>query len=179
MGERKTEGARSPRRWPRLDERDGDDVFVDLRSRLDPLTPAVDRCLTPEELRRRFGPKAKAQEPSPPGQDLRADEQRFTDRFPTESLFVQTPFVTQPKPLAENRSRTAGDYYYDPVDAWDVLGLPPGSAWGDVVKAHRDLAMVHHPDRHLDGNDHDRRTAEETMSRINVAYSVLRRMTGH
>ena len=39
--------------------------------------------------------------------------------------------------------------------------------------------MKHHPDRLLDSSDEDRERSEAIMREINVAYSVLRRLTGH
>lgn len=43
---------------------------------------------------------------------------------------------------------------------WDVLGLPPGASEEQIRAAHRELAMVHHPDR---GGDATR------MAEINAA----------
>ena len=105
----------------------------------------------------------------------------FTEQFPTESLFVHEVDEPDPEEVhhAEDRSRTTGDYYYDPEDAWAVLGLPSGASWKEIAAAHRRLAMRHHPDRLLDATPEERESSEETMREVNVAYNVLRRLTGH
>lgn len=163
----------SGRRWTRRARREGDDVVVDLRTRLDPVSADDRPPLSGDQLRQAFAPKV-AQDPPPS-----TDPPRFSQLFPTESLFVHARAASDHDHRAENRSQTAGDYYYDPVDSWGVLGLPVHASWEEVVAAHRDLAMIHHPDRHVDGSDYERSAAQEAMSRINVAYSVLRRLTGN
>ena len=88
--------------------------------------------------------------------------------------------MIEPEPSqAEDRSRTKGDYYYDPDDAWGVLGIQPGASWAEIAAAHRKLAMKHHPDRLLGSTEEERQASEDKMREINVAYSVLRRLTGN
>ena len=139
------------------------------------MTSSFDRPPTAEELRAAFSRRHTDDEPLPPREDS------FTKQFPTESLFV--PTVEEPEleeiHHAEDRSRTTGDYYYDPEDAWAVLGLTPGAPWKDIAAAHRRLAMRHHPDRLLDASPEDRAASEDTMREVNVAYNVLRRLTGN
>ena len=160
-----------PRRRPADDE--------DLESRLGPVPSAYERPPTAEELRAAFGrrPRDEGDEPA------RSAVGDFASRYPTETLFVATPIDDEPlveEPVAaEDRSRTTGDYYYDPEDAWAVLGLQPGASWKQISAAHRQLAMRHHPDRLLDATPEQRRASEDTMREVNVAYSVLRRLTGH
>jgi len=56
---------------------------------------------------------------------------------------------------------------------WDVLGLTSNATWTEVVARHRELAKSHHPDRHSDGDEQDRRAAESTMAAINAAFQDL------
>jgi DnaJ-domain-containing protein 1 len=139
------------------------------------VTSTFDRPPTAEELRAAFSRRHTDDDPPP------AREDSFTKQFPTESLFV--PTIEEPELEenlhAEDRSRTTGDYYYDPEDAWAVLGLTPGSPWKEIAAAHRRLAMRHHPDRLLDASPKERAASEETMREVNVAYNVLRRLTGN
>lgn len=154
-------------------QRDGDDVIVDLTSRLGSIGGGQELSVTGEQLRRAFAGKPEVADEPP------RRERAFSDQYPSKTLFVHAKLAPEHDPVAASCSRTAGDYYYDPVDAWAELDLPEGASWADVVAAHRTLAMLHHPDRHIDGSDYERQAAEEAMSRINVAYSVLRRMTGN
>lgn len=165
---------RTPRD-PEAAESDPDD----LESRLGPVPSAYQRPPSAEELRAAFTRKRPAEEeeaPRPTGDD-------FASRFPTETLFVSTPIepdaIGGDPVFSEDRSRTTGDYYYDPEDAWGVLGLQPGASWKQIAAAHRRLAMQHHPDRLLDATPEQREASEATMREINVAYNVLRRLTGH
>ena len=144
----------------------------DLEARLAAVTSRFDRPPTPEELRAAF--RRRHDEPDEP-----APAADFTSRFTTESLFATTPVQDHVEPGLDDRSRTKGDYYYDPEDAWAVLGLPSGASWKEIAAAHRRLAMEHHPDRLLDASPDERAASEEAMREINVAYSVLRRLTGH
>lgn len=145
----------------------------ELEARLDAVTSRFRHPPTPEELRAAFGRKPVQDQPAPSGKD-------FAASYPTESLFV--PTIDDPVEIpteAEDRSKSRGDYYYDPDDAWGVLGVRPGAAWSEIAAAHRRLAMVHHPDRLLDSPEEERAASEEAMREINVAYSVLRRLTGN
>ena len=147
----------------------------DLESRLGAVTSNFDRPPTAEELRAAFARRSDDETAAP----CRTDD--FTSRFPTETLFVPTidEPVAEEVHHAEDRSRTTGDYYYDPEDAWAVLGLASGASWREVAAAHRRLAMRHHPDRLLDASPEERAASEETMREVNVAYNVLRRLTGN
>ena len=147
----------------------------DLESRLTEVTSSFQRPPTADELRAAFSRRHPDDEPPLPREDS------FTEQFPTESLFVQTDDAPEVEEVhhSEDRSRTTGDYYYDPEDAWAVLGLPSGASWKEIAGAHRRLAMRHHPDRLLDAPAEERARSEETMREVNVAYNVLRRLTGH
>lgn len=145
----------------------------DLEARLDAVSSRFVKPPTPEELRAAFGRKQEEERPTARAQD-------FASSYPADSLFSPTiddPIVEPTE--AEDRSRSKGDYYYDPDDAWAVLGVAPGASWHEITAAHRRLAMVHHPDRLLDSSQEDRERSEAVMREINVAYSVLRRLTGH
>ena len=145
----------------------------DLDARLDAVSSRFDKPPTPEELRAAFGRKRDEERPAPRTQD-------FASSYPTDTLFSSTIDEPMDDPTeAEDRSRSKGDYYYDPENAWAVLGVAPGASWHEIAAAHRRLAMVHHPDRLLDSSQEDRERSEAIMREINVAYSVLRRLTGH
>ena len=150
----------------------------DLESRLGAGGSPYDRPPTAEELRAAFSRRKNDEVEAPPKP---VDD--FTSRYTTESLFVSSPVESDEPPIEEptvdDRSRTKGDYYYDPEDAWAVLGLASGASWKEVAAAHRRLAMKHHPDRLLDASPAEREASEEAMREINVAYSVLRRLTGN
>lgn len=145
----------------------------ELEARLDAVSSRFRHPPSPEELRAAFGRKPVQDQPAPAPKD-------FASSYPADSLFV--PTIDDPVELpgeAEDRSRSRGDYYYDPDDAWGVLGVRPGAEWSEIAAAHRRLAMVHHPDRLLDSPPDERAASEEAMREVNVAYSVLRRLTGN
>ncbi|MEP7054089.1 MAG: J domain-containing protein [Actinomycetota bacterium] len=60
----------------------------------------------------------------------------------------------------------------EPVWAWRVLGLPPGSAPGDVRRAFRQAAQLLHPDRASDLPADVRAEAGRRMSELAEAYRV-------
>lgn len=145
----------------------------ELGSRLDEVTSNFAHPPTPEELRAAFGRKPVGEAPAP-----RRDD--FVSSYPAESLFA--PTLDDPIDLSsaiDDRSQTRGDYYYDPDDAWAVLGVRPGATWPEITAAHRRLAKIHHPDRLLNASAQERDRSEDTMRDVNVAYSVLRRLTGN
>lgn len=145
----------------------------ELAARLDSVTSRFNHPPSPEELRAAFGRKPVGEQPRPKRQD-------FSSSYPAETLFV--PTIDDPVEIPseiDDRSRTRGDYYYDPDDAWAVLGVRPGAEWREIAAAHRKLAMVHHPDRLVGRSDEEREESEAAMRDINVAYSVLRRLTGN
>lgn len=154
-----------------------DRAIDDLDDRLASVSSAYERPPTAEELRAAFGGGRRTPEP-----EARArPEATFDEQFSAESLFAEGPIeFPEPEPeRAEDRSRTAGDYFYDPVDAWEVLGLEPGASWEQITAAHRRLAKRHHPDRLLAASPEEQAASEAAMRDVNVAYSVLRRMTGN
>ncbi len=161
--------ADSPDRRPEPSRHEEDD----LDARLDAVSSTYARPPTAEELRAAFGRKRVAEQPAPRHED-------FASAFPADSLFV--PTIDEPIEIPselEDRSKSRGDYYYDPDDAWAVLGVARGATWSEIAAAHRKLAKVHHPDRLLDATHDEREASEAAMRNINVAYSVLRRLTGN
>ncbi len=146
----------------------------DLASRLGPVASTYAKPPTADELRAAFSRKKVVDTPPPKSADS------FESKYSAESLFSASEEPAEQEFFfSEDRSRTTGDYYYDPDDAWGVLGLQPGAAWKEITAAHRRMAMKHHPDRLVGAAPDKQAAAEETMREINVAYSVLRRLTGH
>ncbi|KAJ1506510.1 hypothetical protein HMI55_001150 [Coelomomyces lativittatus] len=58
------------------------------------------------------------------------------------------------------------------IDYYKVLEVPRTATEGQIRKAYRTLAMLHHPDKQK--TDEDRKKAEEKMRLINSAYAVLK-----
>lgn len=149
----------------------------DLASRLDSVTSRYERPPTAEELRAAFSRKSTHDTDLPS-----APQRSFESTYTVESLFVATGEDLPdegPETIIDDRSRTVGNYYYDPDDAWAVLGLEAGASWEKISSSHRRLAKLHHPDRLVHASPEEREAAEARMRDINVAYSVLRRLTGH
>ncbi|MDZ7675756.1 MAG: J domain-containing protein [Acidimicrobiales bacterium] len=157
------------------DEPDTPSEDDDLDTRLGAVSSRFERTPTAEELRAAFSRKSSGE----PGEMPRRD---FASTYTSESLFSSTvDDLTISDPdlgPGEDRSRTAGDYYYDPDDAWDVLGVRPGADWEEIAAAHRRLAKEHHPDRVQHQAPELRAESEARMRDINVAYTVLRRLAG-
>lgn len=127
---------------------------------------AASTTTDPESLRAAFRPPPPP--PPPPTPDT------FRTRFPTESLFVPGP--KDGTEAEQNPARdTVIDLRPDVGDAAATLGVHPDAAWADVVRAHRRLAWLHHPDRQLDASPEERESAEAAMRDLNFAYAVLRR----
>lgn len=59
---------------------------------------------------------------------------------------------------------------------WDVLGLTVDATWAEVSRRHKQLAKVHHPDRHGQDDVAGRRQAEQNMAEVNAAFSELGRI---
>lgn len=87
----------------------------------------------------------------------------FSEYFSYESLF------TAPTTIAEPLLGHPG------TDPCRVLGVAPDATWREIVKAHRNLVKLHHPDRLLDADDEERAEAAERLHEINEAYRELQR----
>lgn len=82
-----------------------------------------------------------------------------------------TPFVSDNKNNGKyttgvNRNCLECSEYYP------VLRLKPEANEDEVKTAYRDLTQIYHPDR-FNGNERLRRTAEDEMKKVNVAYSHI------
>ena len=62
-----------------------------------------------------------------------------------------------------------------PTRAHQVLGVPLGALGHEVSQAHRNLALMHHPDRMASMGPEAEEYSEERMKEINAAYDELRR----
>ncbi len=58
---------------------------------------------------------------------------------------------------------------------YDVMGVVRSAEWSKIQQAFRKLAMIHHPDRHVNGNAAEREAAEKNMKIINKAYITLKK----
>ncbi len=56
---------------------------------------------------------------------------------------------------------------------YEVLGVAPNATPQQLRDAHRQMALVLHPDRHAQSSPAERRLAERRMIEVNVAWSVL------
>lgn len=147
----------------------GDDDRIDaeeIEARLAAYS-SVSPTAAAEELRAAFRPPPP--EPAPV-------RETFTSRFTTESLFMTvSEHASEPQPYRTNEEPTV-DLVCQPEEAAAMLGVPEDAPWPEVVRAHRRLARLHHPDRHFSSPDDERAEAENTMCELNMAYSVLRQV---
>jgi DnaJ-domain-containing protein 1 len=132
-----------------------------------------DHTPTPEELRERF--KKKRRRP--------VEEPKHTE-FDSDALFTRLGTSEPDRELASEELLTDvkppadADYFYDPDDPWQILGVPRGASWDEITVAHKRLAKLHHPDMLATRSPEEREASEARMRDVNVAYSVLRRRLG-
>lgn len=61
-----------------------------------------------------------------------------------------------------------------PAEAWQVLGVAPGSEWSEVERARRSLLQQYHPDRLGHVSPLVQKLAENAFKRVGDAYEVLK-----
>lgn len=59
------------------------------------------------------------------------------------------------------------------ADYYKLLGVEKNCSDNDIKKAYRKLAMIWHPDKHINDADSDKKKAEEKFKQINKAYEIL------
>ncbi len=171
----------------------------ELEARLAAVSAPLSTPPTADELRAAFGARAAAardaaaRAAAPVADEATAEEpadtRTFAERFPVDSLFVPTgadpdvwdwvPPEPEPEPEAPIEPHLEdGAFWYDPAEAFVVLGVDPAAPWSDIVAAHRRLAMRHHPDRLQDRPTEEREASRALMREVNVAYTILKRLRG-
>lgn len=63
------------------------------------------------------------------------------------------------------------------IEARAILGISSTATLSEARKAHRDLAKVFHPDRHASGSSEELKRATEAMTRINLAFETLEKLS--
>ncbi|XP_047515372.1 dnaJ homolog subfamily C member 7 isoform X1 [Pieris napi] len=58
-------------------------------------------------------------------------------------------------------------------DYYKILGIEKTASDDDIKKAYRKRALVHHPDRHANASDNERREQEKRFKDVGEAYGVL------
>lgn len=58
-------------------------------------------------------------------------------------------------------------------DYYKILGVSKNASEDEIKKSYRKMALVHHPDRHANASDKDKREHEIKFKEIGEAYSVL------
>jgi DnaJ family protein B protein 4 len=59
------------------------------------------------------------------------------------------------------------------VNYYKILGIEKKCTDDDVKKAYRKLAMLWHPDKHVQDSENDKKKAEDKFKEINKAYEIL------
>ena len=100
---------------------------------------------------------------APPTVDPEPAPELPAETWDTEALFTWAGSTTTDDPETPDGAPTP----------WNVLGLAPDAAWDEVVRRHRSLAKLLHPDRHANVELDVRREIEERMAQVNAAFSDL------
>lgn len=58
-------------------------------------------------------------------------------------------------------------------DYYKILGIDRRASDDEIKKAYRKRALVHHPDRHANANDEEKREQEKKFKEVGEAYAVL------
>lgn len=90
----------------------------------------------------------------------------FADYSPTESLFTGTTGRA-----ADGYGDAEAEDVDDPLTA--ALGVEADADWKTIQRAHRGLLVELHPDRFVTADDATRRSAEERLATINIAFAEL------
>jgi DnaJ-domain-containing protein 1 len=94
-----------------------------------------------------------------------------------ESLYdEQKP---QDPPPAEDPGAATMPGAMDLEAAHLVLQVPVGVEWEDLVKAHRKLAKLYHPDRLVEWSPEAQELGRQRMAEINAAHATLRALHFH
>lgn len=58
-------------------------------------------------------------------------------------------------------------------DYYKILGIDKRASDDEIKKAYRKRALVHHPDRHANANDEEKREQEKKFKEVGEAYAIL------
>ncbi|XP_043480601.1 dnaJ homolog subfamily C member 7-like, partial [Leptopilina heterotoma] len=58
-------------------------------------------------------------------------------------------------------------------DYYKILGIYKNASTDDIKKAYRKRAMVHHPDRHANAPDREKKEQEKKFKEVGEAYGIL------
>lgn len=58
-------------------------------------------------------------------------------------------------------------------DYYKILGIERNASVDDIKKAYRKRALIHHPDRHANATDNEKKEQEKKFKELGEAYSVL------
>ncbi|KAF6215013.1 hypothetical protein GE061_009761 [Apolygus lucorum] len=58
-------------------------------------------------------------------------------------------------------------------DYYKILGVPKTASTDDIKKAYRKRALVHHPDRHANASEGEKKEQEKKFKEVGEAYGVL------
>lgn len=56
---------------------------------------------------------------------------------------------------------------------YDVLDIEKNATQSDIKKAYKSLSLIHHPDKHSDASNVEKRKQEEIFKRIQFAFQML------
>lgn len=58
-------------------------------------------------------------------------------------------------------------------DYYKILGVERNATEDEIKKAYRKRALIHHPDRHANATDGEKKEQEKKFKELGEAYSVL------
>lgn len=56
---------------------------------------------------------------------------------------------------------------------YDILDIEKNATSSNIKRAYKNLSLIHHPDKHSDASDSEKRKQEEIFKRIQFAFQVL------